>query len=135
MSKYELVILTDRSRGEPGDWNNNIFEAENDLEALIYVSYMYEPYGKAYNEEIEVDEDGYYNYLRTLYEKNKEEALNKAKSLLECDDPTDYYDNVAYVKNLETKENIFEDDCFINAYDEDMESMFEDEDEDFDEDE
>ena len=44
---------------------------------------------------------------------------------------------VAYVKNLETKENIFEDDCFINAYDEDMESMFEDEDEDedFDEDE
>ena len=122
MSKYELVILTDRGRGDSGEWGEHIFEAENDLEALINVSYMYDPQGKSQKGlDCEEDEEQkYYNQLRQLYSENKENAISLAKSLLECEDPSDYYDNIAYLKNLETHENIFEDQYFISAYEEDM---------------
>lgn len=127
MAKYELAILTDRDRSDLGTWYNNIFEAKNDLEALIYVSFMYEPQGKVYNEEIEKDEENFYNYLRQLYMVDKEDALSKAKSLLKCIDPSDYYDNVAFIKNIETKKNIYEDQCFIDLFNNAIESLFEEE--------
>lgn len=132
MTKYELVILTDRGRDETGNWDNHIFDAENDLEALINVSYMYEPQGKSivglsYDED---EEKKFYDYLRKLYKENKNEALIKAKKLLTCEDPTDYYDNVAYIENLESKENIFEDAYFVSIYEEDMDSIFDEDEED-----
>lgn len=114
---YELKILVDRDRDNPGDVKTESFQAPSNLEAILYVAKKYDLEWVSFNE---LDEE-------TISEFKSGER--DAREILETEDPSDYYDNVIYLINKTTNSTIFEDlyfDSYEEEYDTDDDEDWED---------
>lgn len=114
MTTYVMRVLTLRDRDNLGEFVNETFQAENDLEAILFVAEDFATQGKELY--IQGDEEEYFESLRELYKQDEQQAIEKAKKLLITEDYTDYYDNVAFI----TCEDhvVYEDDVVMDMEDE-----------------
>lgn len=98
--KYEATILTERGRGDEGEWVTDSFEAPSNLDAILYLVKKYDLEWSNFNDlEDEIDD----------FRSGDSNPL----IMLETEDPSDYYDSVTLLVNKTTNKEIFRDDYFL----------------------
>lgn len=109
MNSYELLILVDRGRGFPGNWETKTFNAKSDFDAILWIEKNFDlEYSLNYDLEEEMED----------FKSGKQDP----RKILETEDPSDYFDNVARLTNKTTNKVVFEDFYMLQVFEEDENS-------------
>lgn len=123
MNSYELLILVDRDWGFSGNWETKTFNAKSNFDAILWIEENFNLEYSSYHSLEEEMED---------FKSGKQDP----RKILQTEDPSDYFDNVARLTNKTTNKVVFEDPYMLLLFeeskgiedDEDIEDIEDDED-------
>lgn len=124
--QYKLTIITDRDRDSDGKLTKVSFDADNDLEALLYVFKNYDLQnggmfnGEYSDDELDHEEKEIKDQVLLAVEKPSKNAINQGIKLLtdlyfDNFDPSDYYDDIVKLESPSGRV-IIEDDIDVDSW-------------------